>query len=119
MQFGALIVAAGMSSRMGEFKPMLNIGSIAMLLTLVDEKMSMRTACQHIQISYSTGWNLLRRLETELGRTLVARSQGGHGGGQSRLTEDGRLLLARYNEFERRLRAQTDLLFQDCFGEVL
>ena len=92
---------------------------LALLLTLVDEKMSMRTACQHIQISYSTGWNLLRRLETELGRTLVARSQGGHGGGQSRLTEDGRLLLARYNEFERRLRAQTDLLFQDCFGEVL
>ena len=29
MQFGALIVAAGMSSRMGEFKPMLNIGSMA------------------------------------------------------------------------------------------
>ena len=29
MQFGALIVAAGMSSRMGEFKPMLNIGSIS------------------------------------------------------------------------------------------
>ena len=29
MTTGALIVAAGMSSRMGEFKPMLNIGSIS------------------------------------------------------------------------------------------
>ena len=29
MQIGALIVAAGMSSRMGQFKPMLNIGSIS------------------------------------------------------------------------------------------
>ena len=29
MRFGALIVAAGMSSRMGDFKPMLNIGSIS------------------------------------------------------------------------------------------
>ena len=29
MQIGALIVAAGMSSRMGEFKPMLSIGSIS------------------------------------------------------------------------------------------
>lgn len=29
MQIGAVIVAAGMSSRMGEFKPMLNIGSIS------------------------------------------------------------------------------------------
>ena len=29
MQTGAVIVAAGMSSRMGDFKPMLNIGSIS------------------------------------------------------------------------------------------
>ena len=29
MQIGALIVAAGMSTRMGEFKPMLSIGSIS------------------------------------------------------------------------------------------
>ena len=29
MQIGALIVAAGMSSRMGDFKPMLSIGSIS------------------------------------------------------------------------------------------
>ena len=29
MQIGALIVAAGMSKRMGEFKPMLSIGSIS------------------------------------------------------------------------------------------
>ena len=29
MEIGALIVAAGMSSRMGEFKPMLSIGSIS------------------------------------------------------------------------------------------
>ena len=29
MQVGALIVAAGMSKRMGDFKPMLNIGSIS------------------------------------------------------------------------------------------
>ena len=29
MRIGAVIVAAGMSSRMGEFKPMLHIGSIS------------------------------------------------------------------------------------------
>ena len=29
MEIGALIVAAGMSSRMGEFKPKLSIGSIS------------------------------------------------------------------------------------------
>ena len=29
METGAVVVAAGMSSRMGEFKPMLSIGSIS------------------------------------------------------------------------------------------
>ena len=92
---------------------------LAMLLTITDETKSVRTACKRIQISYSTGWNIIRRLETELGRAIVERSQGGLGGGQSTLTRDGRLLLERYNEFKRRLREQAEGLFQDCFGDVL
>ena len=35
MQIGAVIVAAGMSSRMGNFKPMLNIGSISIAQRIV------------------------------------------------------------------------------------
>ena len=35
MQIGAVIVAAGMSSRMGDFKPMLNIGSISIAQRVV------------------------------------------------------------------------------------
>ena len=35
MQTGAVIVAAGMSSRMGDFKPMLNIGSISIAQRIV------------------------------------------------------------------------------------
>ena len=35
MQIGALIVAAGMSSRMGDFKPMLSIGSISVAQRVV------------------------------------------------------------------------------------
>ena len=36
MRTAALIVAAGMSSRMGQFKPMLNIGSITIAQRVVD-----------------------------------------------------------------------------------
>ena len=35
MRIGALIVAAGMSSRMGDFKPMLSIGSISVAQRIV------------------------------------------------------------------------------------
>ena len=35
MKYAALITAAGMSSRMGEFKPMLNMGSISIAQRVV------------------------------------------------------------------------------------
>ena len=49
----------------------------AMLLRLVEETASVRTACQRMQMSYSSGWNVIRRLESQLSRTLILRSQGG------------------------------------------
>ena len=35
METGAVVVAAGMSSRMGDFKPMLSIGSISIAQRVV------------------------------------------------------------------------------------
>ena len=43
----------------------------AMLLRLVEETESVRTACQRMQMSYSSGWNVIRTLESQLGRTLI------------------------------------------------
>ena len=36
METGAVVVAAGMSSRMGEFKPMLSIGSISIAQRVIN-----------------------------------------------------------------------------------
>ena len=48
--------------------------NIAMLLTLVKETNSVRSACQRMQISYSSGWNALRRLESQRAcRSCTAR----------------------------------------------
>ena len=69
----------------------------AMLLRLIDETSSVRTACQRMQMSYSSGWNVIRALESQLNKTLVKRNQGGAGGGKSSLTEDGRQLLTRFD----------------------
>ena len=89
---------------------------IAMLLTLVDETASVRTACQRMQISYSTGWNIIRTLETQLCCTLVERSQGGAGGGQSCLTGNGRRLLSLYEEFQNQVRRSANSLFEKYFA---
>ena len=90
----------------------------AMLLRLVAETESVRTACQRMQMSYSSGWNVIRTLESQLSRTLIRRSQGGAGGGKSRLTEDGERLLAQYEAYVAALRESAAELFDTYFEGI-
>ena len=91
---------------------------IAMLLELVDETKSVRTACQRMQISYSTGWNILRIMESQLSYPLVIRSQGGVHGGQSTLTEYGKQLLKQYRGFLNELQDSVDALYKKYFRDM-
>lgn len=91
---------------------------IAMLLSLVDETHSVRTACKRIQISYSTGWNIIKTLESQLSRNLIERSQGGAGGGQSCLTAEGKRFLQIFNSYENAVRDYGTELFDEYFKDV-
>ena len=89
---------------------------IAMLLMLVDETKSVRAAGQRMQLSYSSCWNIIRTLESQLNYTLIERSQGGAGGSTSVLTDWGRELLAHYNAYEQKLKEYANALYEDYFG---
>ena len=89
---------------------------ISMLLMLIDETNSVRAAGQRMQLSYSSCWNIIRTLESQLNYPLIERSQGGAGGSQSRLTDRGRELLKRYNAYEKSLREQANALYDQHFG---
>lgn len=89
---------------------------IAMLLMLVDETKSVRAAGQRMQLSYSSCWNIIRTLESQLNYSLIERSQGGAGGSTSILTERGRELLERYNTYEKALKDQANSLYAQYFG---
>ena len=91
---------------------------IAMLLTLIEETASVKCACQRMQISYSTGWNIIRNLEAQLCYPLVIRNQGGAGGSTSSLTEEGKQLLDCFNNFQSDLREQANLLYKKHFTGV-
>ncbi len=91
----------------------------AMLLSLVEETHSVRSACQRMQISYSGGWNIIRALESQLHYPLIDRSQGGANGGESRLTEYGRTLLDRYARYSDALRETAKRLFPEFFEDSL
>ena len=109
------LVRPVVSVSLNKEKPFLD-SNIAMLLTLVDETKSVRAAGQRMQLSYSSCWNMIRTLESQLGCTLIERIQGGAGGSQSRLTERGQLLLSRFAEYERRIRADAGALYPEYFG---
>ena len=89
---------------------------IAMLLTLIDETKSVRAAGQRMQLSYSSCWNIIRTLESQLNYSLIERSQGGAGGSTSVLTDRGRELLERYNAYERLLKDRAGELYEQYFG---
>ena len=91
---------------------------IAMLLSLVDETGSVRSACQRMQLSYSSGWNMIKTLESQLNRPLIIRSKGGAKGGQSSLTDDGRDFLSRYNSYVNEVRELANELYAKHFGGV-
>ncbi len=98
-------------------KPFLD-SKVAMLLMLVGETKSVRAAGQRMQLSYSSCWNIIRTLESQLSFSLLERNQGGAGGSTSDLTPQGRLLLERYNAYVQQLKHQAAELYQDYFGEL-
>lgn len=91
----------------------------AMLLSLITETGSVRIACQRMQISYSTGWNLIRRLESQTNAEVLNRVQGGAGGGGSTLTLDGEALLTRYRQFVADIKDYAASRYNLYFGDDL
>lgn len=89
---------------------------IATLLMLIDETKSVRAAGQRMQLSYSSCWNIIRTLESQLNYTLIERSQGGAGGSTSILTDRGKELLQRYHAYETLLKEQASALYEQYFG---
>ena len=88
---------------------------LSMLLHLVDETRSVRDACEMMQISYSTAWNMLNHVEDELGYPLVTRIRGGSTGSGSVLTQKGRTLMESYDQFAEQLELTAQELYKKYF----
>jgi len=75
-----------------------------LLLLLIQETHSVRSACRHIALSYSKAWNMLNQLEEELGYAVVGRQHGGSYGGKTYLTPQGLDFLEKFQQFEQNVR---------------
>ena len=72
-----------------------------------------------MQISYSTGWNLIRRLESQTNAEVLHRVQGGAGGGGTQLTDAGKRLLNHYLQFVADIKDYVAGRYDLYFGDDL
>ncbi|MHA1987082.1 MAG: winged helix-turn-helix domain-containing protein [Promethearchaeota archaeon] len=88
-----------------EDKSILGSGWAALLYNIEkNKKGSLSQAAQECNYSYKYAWNILKRIETRTGMTVVITGKGGSGGGGwVKLNEWGRYLLQKYNEYSEEL----------------
>lgn len=90
---------------------------VRQLLFLIGKTKSVRLACQQMGISYSKGWKLLNRFEEELNVQVVLRKKGGIGGGETDLTEKGKVLMKQFDAFEKECIQAVNTIFVRHFHE--
>lgn len=86
-----------------------------LLLILIQDTHSVRSACRHIALSYSKAWNMLNQLEQELGYAVIERKHGGSKGGKTFLTKEGALFLEKFEQFEQSVRQYAKDEFRRLF----
>ena len=87
------------------------------LLQLTDEAGSLRKACRMMGISYGKGRKIISRMEQQLGHELVISQQGGSAGGHSVLTDECKVLMAKYVMLNTEANQCLQVLFERYFGE--
>lgn len=89
-----------------------------MLLCLIREVHSVQKACEQVGLSRGKAWDLIARMEREMGFTIVQRQQGGGRERKTRLTPEGEYFLASYIEYEGAVRQYAREKFQEWHAKL-
>ena len=88
---------------------------LKLLLFLISDTNNMRKACGAMALSYGNAWDMINRLERELGYFVVERTQGGRRGGRTSLTAQGETFLLACQKYEETVFQFAQKQFQDMF----
>lgn len=88
-----------------------------LLLVLIDETHSVKSACDHMALSKGKAWAMINELEAGLGYAVVERRHGGKHGGNTELLPAGKEFLAKYRRFEQAVRRYATESFFTIFSE--
>ncbi|MDR3341663.1 MAG: LysR family transcriptional regulator [Treponema sp.] len=86
------------------------------LLLAIKQIGNVRQACEIMKMSYSKGWKLLKGLEAWLDFPVVVRHQGGKGGGEAYLTEEGCAFLEKHLVFLQESQEAVQHIFERYYG---
>lgn len=80
------------------------------LLNYIDECGSIMNASKRASIPYRSALKYIEEIENELNRSIVSTQRGGKGGGgESKLTSDGKAILKEYRKVESILKMHADI----------
>ena len=108
------ILHAALHMRLEQEEPFFS-ARLKLLLYLIGDTQNMRTACACSGIAHSKAWDMINRLEQNLGYSVVERQRGGKSGGSTRLTKQGEEFLIAYHDFEETVHQFTQDEFQKRF----
>ena len=89
----------------------------ARLLHAVEETGSLRAAAMSMNMAYTKALKLIRNAEQALGYPVMTRVTGGRDGGGSRLTEEGKCWLKKYETYRDACAEANRKIYQEMFPE--
>jgi molybdate transport system regulatory protein len=69
------------------------------ILKLIDQVGSIKAACDELGWTYRRTWGNLKKIEDFFGFPLLEKHRGGHEGGETRLTTEGKKLVRAFDRF--------------------
>jgi molybdate transport system regulatory protein len=84
-------------------------------LKMIDEKGSLRAACNELGYTYRRTWGNLKKIEQFFDFPLLEKHRGGSEGGRTVLTQEGRRLVKAFDRFH----SSVDSVIQKGFDKLI
>ncbi len=85
------------------------------ILKLIEEKGSIKAACDELGYTYRRTWGNLKKIEQFFGFPLLEKQRGGSDGGRTMLTPEGKKLVQAFDHFH----AAVDSVIQEGFEKFI
>ncbi len=88
------------------------------MLKLIEEKGSMKAACDELGYTYRRTWGNLMKIEKFFGFPLLEKQRGGSEGGHTALTEEGKRLVRAFEAFHNMVDTHIQQGFEQFIQEL-